>query len=150
MAAFERLDKQIMPKRLKAGLAAAGHKLMVDTVEGLPTTPIKRPGYSPKDKRIPGELRASGATFVNGVRTSNSVVYGEGATGMYKPTIYGGEPITPGNYEACVVFNAPYAAIQHEQFPSKTQRGAGTHYLSEKLYGNAEEYIAIIASAARL
>ncbi len=54
------------------------------------------------------------------------------------------------SHEACVVFNAPYAAEQHSQWPEKTQEGAGMYYLSKKLYGNAVEYMTIVAKAIRL
>ena len=54
------------------------------------------------------------------------------------------------SHEACVVFNAPYAAEQHEQWPEKTEPTAGMKFMSTKLYGNAVEYIAIVAQAVRL
>lgn len=144
------LNTTIMPARIRMGLGLAGSKFMLDTVTGLPTMPIKRPGYGGADPRVPGELRASGALFVDGVKKGNTVLLGEGATGKFQPTVYGGTPIVPMSHEACVVFNAPYAAEQHEAWPDKTQKGAGKYFMSEKLYGNSVEYIAIVARAIKL
>ena len=147
---LDRLNHVVMPAKIRKGLMAAGNRLMIDSVIGLPTMPIKRPGYPPLTQRQAGELRASGAVFMDGTKVGSSAQYGEMATGKYQPDSYGGTPIPPMSHEACVVFNAPYAAKQHEKFPEKTQQGAGMHYMSEKLYGNAPEYIAIIAEAIRL
>ena len=147
---LDRLNQTVMPAKIRKGLMAAGNRLMVDTVIGLPTMPIKRPGYPPLSGRQVGELRASGALFVDGAKVRSSVQYGEMATGKYQPDSYGGTPIPPMSHEACVVFNAPYAAIQHEHFPTKTEPSAGMHYMSTKLYGNAPDYIALIVEAIRL
>lgn len=155
---MERLNRQVLPERIRRGLTMAGNRLMIDTVVGLPTMPIKRPGYggvwSEKgwtiSERKAGELRASGAVFVDGMKKRTSQHYGEFATGKYQPEGYGGTPIMPMSHEACVVFNAPYAAAQHEKFPVKTEPTAGMHFMSVKLYGNAVEYMAIIAEAIRL
>lgn len=151
LAGLKRADA-LMGLKVDMGMEKAGTRLMLDTLTGLPTTPIRRgnPPYPPTDMRLPGELRASGAVFVNGHKRANSVAYGEGATGKYQPNEYGGLPIRPMSHEACVVFNAPYAATQHNQFPNKTEPTAGMEFLSVKLYGNAPVYIAIIAQAARL
>lgn len=155
------LNRRILPAKIRRGLTAAGNRLMVDTVTKDPTVPIKRPGYftwttgrygsvATAASRKAGELRASGALFVDGVKKRTTTQYGEFATGVYQPSEYGGTPIIPGSHEACVVFNAPYAAEQHEQWPEKTQEGAGRYYLSKKLYGNAVEYIELVARAIRL
>jgi len=144
------LNHVILPTRIRAGLTAAGLKLMNDTVTGLPTMPIRRPGYPALSMRQAGELRASGAVFVDGKKKGSSVKYGEMATGKYQPSTYGGTPILPMSHEACIVFNAPYAAEQHESWPSKTEPTAGMYYMSTKLYANGVEYIAIVAKAMRL
>jgi len=154
MRNMERLNVVVMPARIRMGLTLAGLKFMTDTVTGVPTTPIRRsrqPGEPPyKDDRKAGELRASGALFVDGVKKGTTVNHGEGATGKYQPNNYGGTPIVPTSHEACVVFNAPYAAKQHESFERKTQKGAGRYFMSKKLYGNAVEYMDILANAIRL
>ena len=147
---MDMLNHAVMPARIRAGLSAAGNRLMIDTAIGLPTMPIKRPGYSSLSMRQAGELRASGALFVDGKKMRTTSHYGEMATGKYQPNAYGGTPILPMSHEACVVFNAPYAARQHESFPSKTEPTAGMYFMSTKLYGNAVEYIAIIVKAIRL
>ncbi len=144
------LNTVIMPAKVKAGLTAAGNRFMIDTVIGLPTTPIKRPGYGILSTRKAGELRASGALFVNGKKKRDTTHYGEGATGKYQATVYGGTRILPMSQEACVVFNAPYAARQHEAFLAKTEQTAGIHYMSEKLHTNGVEYMHIIARTIRL
>jgi len=162
---MNRLNHVILPARIRMGLTAAGNRLMLDTVLTEPTVPIKRGGYggawgesaygptfarTASEWRVAGELRASGALFVDGVKKRTTAHMGELATGKYQPLAYGGTPILPGSHEACVVFNAHYAAEQHEAWPTKTQPGAGMHYLSTKLYGNAVEYIGIVAQAVRL
>ena len=161
------LNNKVLPAKIRAGLSAAGNRLMIDTVIGLSSTPIKRGGYggiwgankygatyikTSLDTRKAGELRASGALFVDGVKMRDTRHYGEFATGKYQPVVYGGTPIPKLTHEACVVFNAPYAAIQHEHFPTKTAKseGAGMHFMSEKIYGNANTYITLIVEAIRL
>lgn len=159
---LDRLNNQVMPAKIRAGLTAAGNRLMIDTVIGLPTTPIKRPGYlsgtfgrygwsfEASKTRKAGELRASGALFVDGVKMRDTRHYGEFATGKYQPETYGGTPIPKFSHEACVVFNAPYAATQHESFPSKTEPTAGRYFMSTKLYQNATTYVTLIVEAIRL
>ncbi len=142
-------NKRILPGKIRRGLTAAGTKFMTDVVISDPTTPIRRPGYADLQRKA-GELRASGALFVDGVKKGSTVKYGEKATGRYQPDKYGGLPIAPGSHEACLVFNAPYAATQHELFPAKTEPTAGKYYMSKKLYGNGVEYISIVAQAVRL
>jgi len=151
------LNRRILPSKIRAGLAGAGNRLMIDVVIEEPTAPIRRPGYGGwsggiwlASGRHAGELRASGALFVDGVKKRTTVHYGEMATGRYQPHTYGGEPILKGSHEACVVFNAPYAAEQHEAWAKKTQPRAGMYYLSNKLYGNAVIYMGIIARAIKL
>ncbi len=149
MRNMTRLNIVVMPARIKMGLTAAGNRFMVDCVVEPPTVPIKRPGYAEADREA-GELRASGALFVDGVKKRTTQHYGELATGMYQPDSYGGTPIVPMSHEACVVFNAPYAATQHDIFPEKTQPGAGRYFMSTKLYGNAIKYMGIMAKVIRL
>jgi len=162
-----RLDQSVLPLRIRKGLAAAGNRLLVDSMLQSPTVPIHRGGYGGRwernsttgystftretgSGRVAGELRASGALFVDGVKMRTTLHYGEMASGQYQPQAYGGQRIPVGSHEACVVFNAPYAAEQHEHWEHKTQPGAGTHYLAVKLYGNGLEYMAMIAEAVRL
>ncbi len=143
------LNRRIMPAKARKGLTEAGTRFMMDTVFVLPSTPIKRPDYV-STTRMAGELRASGALFVDGVKKGTTRKLGESAKGVYQPDKYGGIRIVPMSHEACVVFNAPYATTQHESFPNKSQPGAGTGYMREKLYGNGKTYIAIVARAVRL
>ncbi len=152
-----RLNMVIMPAKIKRGLTMAGNRFMIDTVITSPTTPIRRGGYGgwvggiwSASGRHAGELRASGALFVDGVKKGTTVHYGEMATGKYQPITYGGTPILPMSHEACVVFNAPYAAEQELAWPDKTEDTAGMHFMSTKLYGNAMEYTAIYARAIKL
>ena len=159
------LTNQIMPAKIRKGLTAAGNRLMIDAVLASPTVPIRRGGYGGSwtkgqygesftkpagDSRIAGELRASGALFVDGVKKRDTLHYGEGSTGKYQPELYGGTPIPKNSHEACIVFNAPYAAEQHEEWPKKTQAGAGTNYLGGKLTDNAMKYIKIVADEMKL
>ena len=148
-ARMQLLNRRILPRKIRRGLTLAGTKLMNDVVIDKPTTPIHRPDYASLSRKA-GELRASGALFVGKVKKGSTQKMGEAATGKYQPQKYGGTRIKRNVYQACVVFNAPYAAVQHEAFPDKTQPGAGMNYLRSKLYGNAREYIAIIARAVRL
>ena len=144
------LNDVIIPAKIRRGLKKAGTQLMVDVVATAPTAPIRRPGYPQEEDRVPGELRASGAVYVDTIKKANSKLMGETATGKYQPTTYGGTPIPKGTHEACVVFNAPYAAEQHMGWPDKTEPGAGMYYLSGKLVGQAPMYAGIIARALRL
>lgn len=149
-ARMNELNHVILPARIRRGLELAGKRLMDDTMATRPTTPIHRPDYPSTESKRAGELRASGAVFVDGVKKADSLKYGETATGKYQPQVYGGTPIDKTSHEACVVFNAPYAAKQHEDFPIKTEPTAGTNYMGKHLYANAPEYIAIVAKAIRL
>lgn len=145
-------------KRMRIGLTMAGNRLMVDALTKSKTVPIKRPDYGGEwsaagwsaSERKAGELRASGALFVDGVKMRSAEHYGEFATGKYQPNTYGGEPILPMSHEACVVFNAPYALEQHNQWPYKSEPGAGRYYLSSKLYENGVVYMTIVAEAIKL
>lgn len=152
---MRRLNRRIMPAKIRRGLTLAGTRFMMDVVTEDPTAPIRRSRIPDKPPypgtRKAGELRASGALFVDGVKSSKTTVkLGETATGIYQPDNYGGTPIIPGSHEACVVFNAPYAAEQELQWPDKTQPGAGMHFMSTKLHGNAVEYMGLVARAVRL
>jgi len=144
-----RLNVVIMPAKVRMGLTMAGAQFMADCVTGVPTVPIKRPDYVELNRRA-GELRASGALFVDKVKKGSTVKYGETATGKYQPLGYGGTPVLPMSHEACVVFNAPYAALQHEEFPTKSEPAAGKYFISTKLYGNAPVYMGILARAIKL
>ncbi len=143
------LNTVVMPAKIKMGLTGAGNRFMIDCIVEPPTVPIKRPDYLGADRKA-GELRASGALYVDGKKMRTTQHYGEAATGEYQPIGYGGTPIPPMSHEACVVFNAPYAVAQHESFPIKTQPGAGRYFMSVKLYGNAIEYMGILARAIKL
>jgi len=144
-----RLNVVIMPAKIKMGLTMAGTQFMMDCVTGVPTVPIKRPDYAELTRKA-GELRASGALYVDRVKKGSTVKYGETATGKYQPMGYGGTPVLPFSHEACVVFNAPYAAKQHEEFPEKTEPTAGKYFMSSKLYGNAPTYMGILARTIKL
>ena len=149
MRNMERLNVVVMPAKIRMGLTAAGNRFMIDCIIKPPTVPIKRPGYAEADREA-GELRASGALFVDGVKKRDTRHYGESATGKYQPDSYGGTPLVPMSHEACIVFNAPYAATQHDIFPMKTEPTAGRYFMVTKLYGNAVEYMDILAKAMRL
>lgn len=144
------LNNVLLPQRIKSGLGIAGKALMRDSVATVPTVPIKRPGYSALSMRQAGELRASGAVFVDKNKIADSRTYGETATGIYQPNTYGGLPIDRDGHQACVVFNAPYAAKQHEAFPRKSEPTAGKFYLSSKLYANGVQYIGMVARVIEL
>jgi len=157
------LTNQIMPAKIRKGLMAAGNRLMIDAVTSTPTVPIKRPGYGgtwsegkgygdvwTASERRAGELRASGALFVDGIKKRTTMHYGEFATGKYQPEFYGGTPIPKNSHEACIVFNAPYAAEQHEEWPNKTEPTAGTNYLGGKLSENAMKYIRMVVDEIQL
>ncbi len=147
---FVVLDKAML-LRVNNGLRLAGLKFMNDTVIGLPTVPIRRPTWREPvpygGRRTPGGLRGSGTTFVGKVKAGTTDKYG---TPEFQTNIYGGTPIMPLNPQACIVFNAPYAARQHEAFALKTEPTAGMYFMSTKLYGNGHQYMAIIARAIRL
>ena len=145
------LNTAVIPAKIRMGLGMAGTKFMLDTVMEAPTMPIRRAVQGEivpyGGERLAGGLRGSGALFVDGVKMGDTVMYG---IPRYQPYSYGGTPIMPTTHEACVVFNAPYAVEQHESWPRKTEPTAKMYFMSTKLYGNAAEYIAILAKAVRL
>jgi len=157
------LEHVVMPAKVRAGLGAAGTRWLSDCIMEPPTAPIHRTltrseygmgivaGYGGTDTREPGELRASGAVFVNRAKVKSALgMSTEMATGKYQPGTYGGTPIIPFIQQACVVFNAPYAMEQHEFWDEKTNPGSGKYYLSTKLYAHGIEYMGIVVQAARL
>ena len=149
MRRMELLNAVILPARIKAGLTVAGKKFMLDTAMEPPSAPIRRPNDY-KLPRVPGELRASGALFVDAHKVADTTHLGEGASGKYQPVAYGGTPVNPQYHEACIVFNAPYAATQHELFRRKTEPGAGMLYMQEKLYAHSLEYMRLVAGVIKL
>lgn len=118
------------------GLGKAGKALMDDTVADLPTTPI-----------LTSALRASGAVFVDGKKVADSSQNNVGGAKDFQAAT---AEATATSTTADIVFNAPYAAIQHEEFPVKSEPTAGMKYMETKLVENALKYFGIVADEVKL
>lgn len=123
-------------EKIKRGLAKAGVALMEDTVEELPTTPI-----------LTSALRGSGAVFVAGEKVGDSSRHRVGQAVDYQANT--AEP-TATDTCADIVFNAPYAAKQHEEFPRKSEPTAGMKYMERKMVGGGMRYFGIVADEVKL
>lgn len=130
------LEKVMTPIRVKRGLAKAGAELLRDSVELVPKAPVDTTS-----------LIGSASVFVNGAWWSDSP-FGVPGTKSFRgvdhdPAEYTdyktheGEGVDdPDWFVADVVFNAPYAADQHEIWPNKQGirvQGAGIHFISFKI-----------------
>lgn len=123
-------------EKIVRGLGKAGKALMDDTVDDLPTTPI-----------LTSALRASGAVFVDGKKVADSSQRNVGGAKDFQAV--NAEP-TATSQTADIVFNAPYAAKQHEEFPVKSEPTAGMKFMEKKLVGNALKYFGIVADEVKL
>lgn len=129
------LDR-VMGEKIKRGLAKAGVALMEDTVEALPTTPI-----------LTSALRGSGAVFVDGEKVGDSARHRTASAVDYQAAT--AEPTATATC-ADIVFNAPYAAKQHEKFPHKSEPTAGMKYMESKMVGGGLKYFGIVAEEVKL
>ncbi len=121
--------QQVFKAAAREGLADAGEELMDDTILDIPSTPI-----------LTSALRGSGSVYVSGRKTADS----KRGIPIYRPGP-GASGRKLSDMVASVVFNAPYAWIQHERYPNKKEPSAGMKYLQKKLYRNAKGYFRIIA-----
>jgi hypothetical protein len=134
---FAELMKVKAPALMRRGLKKAGTELMEDTIMDIPSTPL-----------LTSALRSSGAVFVDMKKVDDSTRHRmSGVVADFQAVV-----AEPDNKGMCadIVFNAPYAAVQHEKFPTKSYPGAGMKYMEIKLLGNADKYMTIIASEMRL
>lgn len=123
------LRLQETSRRAKKGLTRAGELLMQDSILVEPKAPVDTTS-----------LIGSASVFVEGEKVADSVYGVPGTESRYDQRQYvnyqateGEDTFLPNTYQADVVFNAPYAAIQHEQYPKKWEPGAGVHYISSKI-----------------
>ena len=123
----------ILDAACRGGLADAGKALMDDTVDEMPGTPI-----------LTSALRGSGSVYVSGALSSIS----DHGIPTYQAGPDGAERRVTDRV-AEVLFNAPYAWVQHEMYPVKRVTGCGMKYLEMKIYGNAYKYISILTDGIR-
>jgi hypothetical protein len=135
------LTRREIPRRAKMGLARAGAQLLFDAVTLEPKAPVDTTS-----------LIGSASVFVEGEKTLDSPYGVPGTESRYE----GNPPYTdykategevyfePGKMFADVVFNAPYAAEQHELWPNKVEEGAGCHYISVKIGTYIGKYLDMI------
>ena len=142
MSKFHLFAFEMIPDRIKKGLAKAGEALMVDTIQEIPLTPI-----------LTSALISSGAVFVDMKKVADSSKWAWRSGKSLATARVTSEDYQPDTAEAQnkgmvadIVFNAPYAAVQHESFPTKSYPGAGIKYMEKKLVGNADRYMSIIAA----
>ena len=119
---------------LHLGVAAALKQFMGDIVKEMPTVPI-----------LTSALRGSITYFVDNVLKGDSTAYG-------LPTFQ--ERTSTDKMEGKGVLgvlgvNAPYATIQHEDFPHKSAPGAGRFYVLRKLIRSARHYVDIIVRTTK-
>lgn len=118
---------------LRKGLKLAWKELMKDIVEELPTAPM-----------LTSALRGSITVFVN-----NKLV----AISKYGIPIFqqrkSAEPRWNKGEEALLVVNAPYATVQHENFPTKSEAKAGMFYVLKKVKQYGRKYVKIVVDEVK-
>jgi len=135
------LQAQKFPEAAREGLKQAGVRLMIDTVEQVPTAPRDIPGEEKGESFH--ELWGSGAVFVEDKKVEGSP-FGDP---MYQPE----QVENPEKMTAQIVFGAPYAARWHENEPTAgfTYSLAGMKFLENKLIGNISKYAHLISDELR-
>jgi len=122
--------KRVVLGRAVKGLAAAGEMLMIDAITVEPKCPVDTTS-----------LIGSASVFVEGEKKADSPFGVPGTASRYDPSkvyvdykaVEGEDTFAPDILEAVVVFNAPYAAKQHEEWPDKFEPGCGIHFMSTKI-----------------
>ena len=130
---FDKFMDETMPKAGRKGLGMAMTVLMADVAEEVPTAPI-----------LTSALRGSMTVFVN------KVVFALSKFGI--PTfqsIRNSEPQWKDGDEGVLVVNAPYATVQHEEYPAKSEPGAGMYYVLKKLVMFRMKYAQIVVNELR-
>lgn len=134
---FERDLDRFMGKSsivgLRKGLGLAWTELMKDIVAEIPTAPI-----------LTSALRGSITVFVNN-RLITTPKYGIPLFRQQKSA----EPKWGKGEEALLVVNAPYATIQHENFPTKSEPGAGMFYVLKKMKQYGRKYVKIVVDEVK-
>ena len=127
---FTKFMNKGMIASIRKGLKHALLSLMQDICDEGP--------IAPKDT---GALRGSITVFVNKYLVGNSSNYG--------PTTYQQRVDTDPAYrdgeEGKLVVNAPYATVQHEDWPVKHEPGAGRYFVMQKLVMLKKKYANIVA-----
>ncbi len=121
---------------LRRGIGKALLQLIDDIVEEAPTAPI-----------LTSALRGSMTAFVNKVFIGDSKKYQTGGESYreYKNT----EPKWNKGEEGLLVMNAPYATIQHESFPDKSEKGSGMFFIWSKVNKYRKKYGQIIVNEVK-
>ena len=102
----------------------------------------------PSTPLLTSALRSSGAVFVDMKKVDDSTRHRMSGVVMDFQAVTA--ELDNKGMNADIVFNAPYAAVQHESFPTKSYPGAGMKYMEVKLLGNSDKYMTIIASEMKL
>jgi len=121
---------------LRKGLGLAWTELMKDIVSEIPTAPI-----------LTSALRGSITVFVNKILVGDSSQYQSGGENYRQ--LKNTEPKWNKGEEALLVVNAPYATVQHENFPDKSEPGAGRFYVLRKLVQFAPKYGKIVVDEVK-
>lgn len=134
---FERNWDRFMTKNsitaLRRGLGKAWEQLMNDVAQEIPTAPI-----------LTSALRGSMSVFVN--KALHTISKHGIPTFLSRKN---NEPAWTKGEEAILVINAPYATIQHEKFPTKSESSAGRFYLLKKLRMNTRKYGRIVVDEVK-
>ncbi len=140
---FSNLVFRKAPVAMAKACGSAAVQLMEDTVNELPASPF-----------LEGWLRGSGSVFEHcmagkGSRFQNRFrVFSRAGLPRYGTTVLD-ENYREGEIGATTIFNAPYAAQWHENWPpsGKFSYGkAGIKYMERKIYDYWHDYLSIIAS----
>ena len=131
---FFRKDSLVSMKR---GLGLAFMQLLDDIALEAPMAPV-----------LTSALVGSMTVFVNQKLFGDSKKYRTGDAEDLSERV-NTEPKWSGGEEALLVVNAPYATIQHENFPTKSKSGAGMFFVLKKVINNKSKYGKIVIDEMR-
>ena len=135
----KRLDKFMTKDTLVAlrrGLGLAFLQLLDDIVLEAPMAPV-----------LTSALVGSITVFVNNKLVGDSDKYQTGGIDYQSRT--NTEPQPRDAEQATLVVNAPYATVQHENFPHKSKEGAGMFFVIKKVIANKTKYGQIVVNEIR-
>ena len=122
---------------LKRGLGLAFMQLLDDIALEAPMAPV-----------LTSALVSSITVFVNQKLFGDSNKYRTGDAEDLSERI-NTEPKWADGEEALLVVNAPYATIQHENYPTKSKSGAGMFFVLKKVINNKSKYGKIVIDEMR-
>ncbi len=123
-------------KGLRRGLGLAWMELLRDIVYEVPKIPV-----------LTSALKGSMTVFVS------NRLFGDSSKHQAGGEIYrerkSTEPKWNKGEEALLVVNAPYATVQHENFPTKSEPSAGMFYVLKKVKQYGRKYVRIVVDEVK-